>query len=538
MRSEMKRASRLAAIFASAVALLAAPAVASMHYRDASGVEEALRNLVQRSPHARLYTVGLSPSWTQVVAYGDSRDYAYWLNQDYYIYAIRISADTSERVTDSIDRNSILFEAGSHPREWLTTESCLMLAEYLVEHAEDERSGVPGILSKTDVWIIPLTNVAGRHRDDRFGGDPTQFSTSPFEKGWRNTDDLRDCDVGTNLARNFSVGWNDASAVCSATSNYKGFSPFSTSEAAALRSFVQNHAISMAVVVHSNSEKVSNLWGIADRAGNAINGLARFVWSIDLNDPALALDPSHGLGGGVGQFSAWLSHPSNTAGEPDENTVRAIQTIFLELPVRKDNYTVPYRDAENDGSNGFHPSGNAVQDLIQHNFIPMAKFLTAQAATPGCNIQYGCPQRDFGLVGAKLSAGMDLSGALETAPATKKNLGIAQLITPARDYMPTGRYQVWYRVQNFSSKTAANQLADVRVTVNNGVLSTFQTTRFRLDGVAAAGVGFADLNVDQAGIDYAVTIEVRPSGGFGSGDRDDFRLNDKKVFKFRSYTFQ
>ena len=239
---------------------------------------------------------------------------------------------------------------------------------------------------------------------------------------------------------------------------------------------------------------------------------------------------SANLGSGAGQFSAWLSQTSDTAGEPDQGTMRAIQTIFLELPFLSENYDAPYRGAVGDGSNGFHPSGDAVVDIIEQNFIPTAKFLIGHSATPGCNIQYGCPRRDFGLVGAKISTGRSSSGALETSPATRDK----GVVTPARDYLATGRYQVWYRVQNFSSNAAANQLADVRVTIEDGGVPVTRTTTFRLDSVNSASVGVADLSLDRPDIDYTVTIEARPFAGFAGGGRDDFRSNDKKVFKFRS----
>jgi hypothetical protein len=104
--------------------------------------------------------------------------------------------------------------------------------------------------------------------------------------------------------------------------------------------------------------------------------------------------------------------------------------------------------------------------------------------------------------------------------------------------MATERHQVWYRVQNFSLSTAVNQLADVRVTIDNGGGQVSRTTTFRLDSVNPAAAGSVALNVNLPDTDYTVTIEVRPSGGFAGGGPDDFRPNDKKVFKFRSYTFQ
>ncbi len=67
----------------------------------------------------------------------------------------------------------------------------------------------------------------------------------------------------------------------------------------------------------------------------------------------------------------------------DDGSRRAIQTIMLELPVLDEVYTSSmYIQSPNDGSNGFHPSANAVADMIDDSFIPMALYLIRQARRP------------------------------------------------------------------------------------------------------------------------------------------------------------
>lgn len=207
-----------------------------MNYHDFSETDSLLLSL-DSSPHARLFTLGYS--WD------------YKTNPDnptgYRIRAIRISANTADSVEDNYQKNAILFECGMHPREWLTSESCLMLAKYLVDHIADTTTPVPELLQAVDVWIIPMSNPAGRAIDDTHSGDPRYYSTSPLSAGWRGNGDTRLCQYGVNVARNFSRGFNDVADVyCSG--NYRGFAPFSTSEANALRQFVENHNISMAVL--------------------------------------------------------------------------------------------------------------------------------------------------------------------------------------------------------------------------------------------------------------------------------------------------
>ena len=510
------------------------PAAVRMDYRDAGELGAVMADLAEQSSHAQLFVIGYSTDYHS----NPNRP------QSYPIYALRISESTNERIQDDPHKNSILFEAGTHPREWLATESCLTLAEHLVAHAEDPDTEVPELLGATDVWIIPLTTVAGRVLDDADGGDPRHFSTSPSTAGWRGNGDTRDCEYGVNVARNFSRGWDDAEDACG--SSYRGYAPFSTGEAAALRNFVQNHGISMAVVIHSNAEQIWNLWGDDDRAGRGIAELAQLFWRIWLDDERLALS-RESVGNGMGQFSAWLSRASDQSDQPDYDSIRGIQTIFIELPFLNENYGGHYRAAAHDGSNGFHPSGDHVRDLIRLNFILMAEDLIRQSRAPGAPSlgdwpwRDRCPNHDFGLVAAKISTQWYQAGSLETYAASENN----GAITPARDYLTVGQYDLRYRVQNFSSD--ANRTAvDVRLTVTrpnaragrpdvqvSSVLHSWTGLQLQ-EGRA----GRFALDIDRDNTDYTVILEARPALGFTSGVRDNFSRNDKKVFKFRSYRMQ
>lgn len=505
-----------------------------MDYHDAAELEAALVALDAGSRHAQLFTIGYST------------DYETSPNQPvhYPIYALRISASTDERIDDDPYKNSILFEGGTHPREWLGTESCLSLAERLVAHAEDEASGIPEMLRRADVWIVPLTTVAGRVLDDQHGGDPVRYSTSPNAAGWRGNGDTRSCQYGVNVARNFSRGWDDASADCG--SNYRGFAPFCTPEAAALRNFVQNHNISMAITLHSNTEKIWNMWGDADVGGRGITELAQLFWQFHLDNNNLALS-RESVGNGMGQFTAWLARTSDQADQPDHGTVRGIQTLIIELPFLTENYAGDYRAAAGDDSNGFHPSGEHVRDLIRFSFLPMAEELIRQSRAPGAPTLGGrpwldrCPSRDFGLVGAKICSERYGSGCLETYAAWAN----AGAVIPARDYLAVGEYELRYRVQNFSANANYSDV-DVRITVTRPdgragrpdvqVASAIQSWR----GLAVQGAraGLFTLGIYRDSTDYTVTLEARPAGGFVSGITDGFAYNDKKVFKFRSYQFQ
>jgi len=529
-----------------------------MDYHDTAELEAALQDLADGSPHAQLFSIGYSLDFKT-----DPGSPAM-----YPIYAIRISASTDEKVENDRLKNGILFEGGMHPREWLTTESLLSLADYLVRNAEEEHSGVPELLAGADVWIIPLSNPSGRVIDDTHGGDPRYFSTHPESAGWRGNGDIQGgCDYGVNVARNFSAGWRRVNSQnCTddrdgtgddppdgknsdPVENYRGFAPFSTIEATSLRNFVENHSISMAVVVHANAQQIWNLWGTGDVAGASIVKWATFGWNFNLDDARLVLTKTP-VGGGMGQFSGWLSSRSDTPYQPDTGTMRSIQTIFIELPFLSKYYGGDYRAPDDDGSrdssNGFHPSGAHVRDLITFDFLPMATALIMAAVSPGCPELGSCPTRDFGLVGATIGSSSTTGvGALTTNPAgclgnLENGLCTGQVV-PARDYLSLGKKYVYFRAQNFSSQAGYDDL-DVRMTViktvsrPDGSMSSISrsTQSFRNLSKRAAVSGFFELNIDQAGADYEVTLEVRPRGGFTTGARDGFSLNNKKVFKFRA----
>jgi hypothetical protein len=287
-----------------------------MNYHDFDETEFALQLLDAFSPNVLLETIGESIDYHTNPSNPVS----------YPIYALRISADTPHDDGDRHDKNAILFNCGIHAREWLSAESCLHLAIYLFSNLTNESSGVPGLLEHTDVWIIVMSNPAGRVLDDQHGGDPTQFhNTPPWTTGWRNNADTRLCDMGVNGARNFSSGYNDHSSNVFCSSRYRGFAPFSASEANALRQFVNNHMISFAVTIHSNGQLIWNQWDSSDDAGERMIDKAAEIWRLggwstasDRNKYDLGRGS---VGGGNGQFSAWLADTSERSGDEIDETV-------------------------------------------------------------------------------------------------------------------------------------------------------------------------------------------------------------------------
>jgi len=793
-------ASIVLGILASASAVGGAPSFPTeANYHDFVETESALNALDASSAFVTLETIGYS---TDYRTHPSSP-------VDYPIYALRVSADTPAASGDRHDRNGVLFDCGCHAREWLTSESCLKFAEYLVANRANALTVVPELLQRVDVWVIPMVNPSGRILDDQRSGDPTQFfNVSPYTTGWRNNADTRLCDMGANPARNFSRGFNDAAAEVFCSSRYRGFAPFSTSEANALRQFIQNHTISYVVTAHSNGQEIWNQWYEDDDAGQRMIEKAAEAWRAGWSNPtdqALYDLMRVPVGGGNGQFSAWLSNTSTRSGDEineshtawavsgdlplagdfdsdhavddvavyrsgsgatqyrwyydwdhdadtdegpigpwvqqagdrpfsgdfdrdgemddvaifrpsshlwyydynhnattdtscspygttclkpfaldydldgyvddagayctsdqkwyydinhdcvgdsvapvgpwgadgdlplagdfdrdgdvddvalyrpstrfwyydldhngntdhvsgpwgssdglpfagdfnppdddddpdrlddvglfipstrtwqydfyhnatfkqlDDGARRSIQTIMLELPVLDDIYASSmYIQSPGDGSNGFHPSANAVMDMIDDSFIPLALYLTRQARAPGCPTQPSgaadtayCPLQDAGLVGAKFipsDASLDSPGALRSLPAVRSNWSN---VTPARELLSAGAYNLVYRLQNFSFVAADYR---VYLSVNlwhcpspdDCTSSPIMTTsRLHLLSSREAESDSFLLVLSQAaylsGDWYEVILDVQPSAG---GD-DDFTLNDQKIYQFQ-----
>lgn len=286
-----------------------------MNYHDVAEAVSLLQALDASSEYVSLWIIGESIDFRTHPASPDS----------YPIYALRISADSPHKASDRGDRNAILFDCAVHAREWLTAESCLELAVYLTYNRSNNTTPVPELLDHAEVWIIPMADPAGRILDDRFGGDPTQFfNTAPWFVGWRNNGDTRLCNMGVNVARNFTRGFNDAEARVFCSSPYRGFAPFSTTEANALRQFINNHMISMVVTSHSEGQLIWNQWDSGDVAGQRIiytaSKIWRSAWASMADQDKYALDLS-GVGGGNGQFSSWLSDTSTRSGNEIDQSV-------------------------------------------------------------------------------------------------------------------------------------------------------------------------------------------------------------------------
>lgn len=447
-------------------------------------------------------------------------------------------------------RPSIMFDGGIHAREWLASESLVELAQFLVEQSQIPDSQTSKALRHVDVWLIPNTNPIGRIIDDPHEGDARlRFTDGPDPGGWRGNGDTRVSNQAIDLNRNFSVNWVKANGDPD-VKHWRGFAPFSGSESAALRQFVQNHFIGMAVHLHSNSQDAITR---RDGVGPSLRTRLQEIWmqgcgqfANQLNHPLeelkLELD-SQNIAFTAGQYPAWLCVESDTPDQPDTGTLRAIQTAFFELPFdnpsRGNYYNGPFQFKPNDGSSSFHPSGEYTRLLIQKAFIPMALYLIEQAAAPWCVTQSdsdgseveqgGQLAADIGLLAAKISRSPEKNGSLVTFRARQSSNARDAEVTPAYDAIEPGSHSLNYLVQNYGTQAvqcAVRTQLDYRITVGKGEWKSLRPAVRPIRSIRP----FEQLPGKYliritAGREYRLTVEV-------GAERDDFLPNNRKVFRF------
>lgn len=145
---------------------------------------------------------------------GVSLDFRRTPPAEHPIRALHVSAVAQKPLLTGDDhRPSIMFDAGIHAREWITSESLVELAQFLVEQSQIPDSRTSKELQHVDVWVIPNTNPIGRIMDDPHTGDArVYYKEGPEAGGWRGNGDTRTSKFAIDVARNFSVDRKTANA--------------------------------------------------------------------------------------------------------------------------------------------------------------------------------------------------------------------------------------------------------------------------------------------------------------------------------------
>jgi len=145
----------------------------------------------------------------------------------------------------------VLFNATQHAREWGATTTALYIANQLVNgYGADSR--VTALLDRAWIDLIPVVNPDG------------YVYTWTTNRLWRkNRRNNGDGTFGVDLNRNWAFQWGGGGAsTVTSDETYRGPSPFSEPESAALRDyFIGNTTLAGHIDFHSYSQLVLSPWG-------------------------------------------------------------------------------------------------------------------------------------------------------------------------------------------------------------------------------------------------------------------------------------
>ncbi|EHR51265.1 putative carboxypeptidase [Saccharomonospora marina XMU15] len=157
----------------------------------------------------------------------------------------------SDNVAQDEDEPEVLFTCNQHAREHLTTEMCLRIVQRFTDgYGSDET--VTALVDSREIYVIPSVNPDGAEYDISGG----QYH------GWRKNRQ----GSGTDLNRNWDYRWGccGGSSGNPGSDTYRGPSPFSAPETAAVADFVDSRVVGGSqqlkahIDFHSYSELV--LW--------------------------------------------------------------------------------------------------------------------------------------------------------------------------------------------------------------------------------------------------------------------------------------
>lgn len=138
----------------------------------------------------------------------------------------------------------MLFTGCHHAREWISVEVPLYMAHQLLSNYGTDPE-ITAIVDNAEIHIIPMVNPDGH-----------QYSITN-QRLWRKNRAVYPGGTGVDLNRNYSVGWGGAGTSGSVSSDlYRGPSPWSEAESAAMRDFFLSRDIKTSLCFHSYSQLV------------------------------------------------------------------------------------------------------------------------------------------------------------------------------------------------------------------------------------------------------------------------------------------
>jgi carboxypeptidase T len=200
---------------------------ASAGYHSATTLEGDLRGLATSRPEiAELHQIGTSLEGRP-------------------IWALRIG----ERRGNA---RKLLFMGCHHAREWLAVEVPYLLAEYLVQHADQQP--VQQWLKASELWVAPMVNPDGHEY------------TRLHDRLWRkNRRPNHDGSFGVDPNRNYGYMWGTLNVSTSShvpsDETYVGPRAFSEPETRAVRDLIARELFRGLITYHSYSQLILYPWG-------------------------------------------------------------------------------------------------------------------------------------------------------------------------------------------------------------------------------------------------------------------------------------
>lgn len=167
------------------------------------------------------------------------------------IEGIRISSDPSR----DLDKPAVLFDGCHHSDEVMGAEICLAIAARLTA-GYDTDPEIRRWVDSCEIILVPVVNVDG-YAVVTEGRDPR------WRKNTRgaNRNGKRDLyPEGVNLNRQYDYNWAFGGSGDSLSQQYRGISPFSESEARAIRDLALRERFLLSVSYHSQGEVIYYPW--------------------------------------------------------------------------------------------------------------------------------------------------------------------------------------------------------------------------------------------------------------------------------------
>lgn len=196
-------------------------------YHSAETLEQDLRRLAERQPGiAELREIGRSL-------------------EDRPIWALRIG---ERRASE----HKLLFMGCHHAREWVSVEVPYLLAEHLVNSAD--QPPVRQWLQRGEIWVAPMVNPDGH-----------EFSRTQDRLWRKNRRTNIDGSIGVDPNRNYGYMWGtlniSTSSHVPSDPTYVGPRAFSEPETQAVRNLVANELFRGVITYHSFSQLILYPWG-------------------------------------------------------------------------------------------------------------------------------------------------------------------------------------------------------------------------------------------------------------------------------------